>query len=432
MSDIAVLVDHLSKRFRKGQLHDSLRDLIPGVTSRMFGGRFSRSCDQREFWALQDVSFEVGRGEAFGIIGPNGAGKSTILKILSRLMRPTRGSIEIDGRFSALIELGAGFHGDLTGRENIYLYGTILGMTQREITAKFDEIVDFAGLAEFIDTPVKRYSSGMYTRLGFSVAAHVDPDVLLVDEILSVGDALFRQKCIQHMRGIIRDGATVVFVSHNLKTVAEFCRRSLLLNHGRAVAVGSTADVITRYMALLRQHRSASKDRPIVIASVRVRDASGPCHKFKAGQKAWIDVEVVAHQYVAKSTVVIYLRDSNASLLFVTSAERLHHANFTLDCGETFYCTFELNLNLGPGVFDVSVNLFRYDSEEWYDSWEAAETIYIWSDEDSAGPVNCFPKVVRHEIGALGFSSDPKDNSPETHGRRKPEPRGLVRADDPL
>jgi lipopolysaccharide transport system ATP-binding protein len=402
MSDIAVRVDHVSKRFRKGQLHDSLRDLIPAVMGRILGGGPGRARAEREFWALQEVSFEVKRGEAFGIIGPNGAGKSTMLKLLSRLMKPTFGSIEVNGSFSALIELGAGFHGDLTGRENIYLYGAILGMKRREITGKLDQIVDFAGLEEFIDTPVKRYSSGMYARLGFSVAAHVDPDVLLVDEILSVGDALFQQKCIEHMRSIIRGGATVLFVSHNLKTVAEFCSRSLLLDHGRAVAVDSTPDVITRYMTLLRQHRAVSQDRPVVITAVRVRDTAGPCRRFQSGQKAWVDIEVVAREHTERCAVVLYLRDDSHYVLFVTSTERLGHGNFTLDVGDTFCCTFELELNLGPGVFHLSVNLFRYDNEEWHDSWEAAETIYVWADRDTTGPVNCFPTVVRQEIRAYG------------------------------
>jgi lipopolysaccharide transport system ATP-binding protein len=321
-----------------------------------------------------------------------------MLKLLSRLIKPTRGSIEVNGSFSALIELGAGFHGDLTGRENIYLYGTILGMTRREIAAKLDQIVDFAGLSEFIDTPVKRYSSGMYARLGFSVAAHVNPDVLLVDEILSVGDMLFQHKCVEHMRSIIRDGATVLFVSHNLKTVAEFCPHSLLLDHGRAVAIGPTADVITGYMTLMRQHRAADQDRPVFIAEVRVRDRSGPSNKFKSGQKAWVDIEVFANDLCKRCAVVLWLSDENHYQLFGTSTERLGYGNVSMNTGDRFRCTFELDMNLGPGLFYLSASLFRYDSEEIYDSWESAQTISVWSDQDTAGPVNCFPRLVRQEI----------------------------------
>jgi lipopolysaccharide transport system ATP-binding protein len=398
MRDVAVRAENVAKRFRRGELHDSLRDLIPAAIGGMLGRRARRPRVAREFWALDDISFEVGRGEAFGIIGPNGAGKSTMLKLLSRLMKPTRGSIEVNGSFSSLIELGAGFHGDLTGRENIYLYGTILGMTRREVAAKLEEIVDFAGLSEFIDTPVKRYSSGMYARLGFSVAAHVDPDVLLVDEILSVGDTLFQQKCVEHMRKIIRGGATVLFVSHNLKTVAEFCPRSLLLDHGRSVAVGPTSDVITGYMRLMRQHRTAGEDRPIFIADVRVRDSSGPCNRFKSGQKAWVDLEVVANDVRKRCSVILFISDENHSVIFVASAERLGYGNVSLAPGDIFSCTFELDMNLAPGLFHVSASLFRYDSDELYDRWDAAQTISVWADQDISGPVNCFPRVVRQEI----------------------------------
>jgi ABC-type polysaccharide/polyol phosphate transport system ATPase subunit len=367
--------------------------------------------DKREFWALQDISFEVKRGEAFGIIGPNGAGKSTMLKLLSRVMKPTRGSIYVNGRVSALIELSAGFHQDLTGRENVYLYGTILGMSKREIAAKFDDLVDFSGLGDFIDTPVKRYSSGMYARLGFAVAAHVNPDVLLVDEVLSVGDALFQRKCVDHMRKIIRNGATVLFVSHNLKTVANFCSQALLLDHGRSVTTGPTPLVISKYMTLLQQHRAADQSRPVVISKVSVRDGDGPRHRFKSGQKAWIDIEVSAHQQCSKLAVALYFLDQSHYALFTTSTERLGHGNVSLEAGSTFSCTFELELNLGPGVYYPSVNLYRYDNQQWYDNWEAAETIYVWSVEDISGPVNCFPRVVRQEVhrGDLCEAGHPRD-----------------------
>ncbi|MBI3895528.1 MAG: ABC transporter ATP-binding protein [Acidobacteria bacterium] len=398
MPDIAVRMEHVYKRFRKGQMYDSLRDLIPALTGRIFFGDPQPSRSDREFWALQDVSFEVKTGEAFGIIGPNGAGKSTMLKLLSRIMKPTRGSLQVRGRLSALIELSAGFHPDLTGRENIYLYGTILGMTKREIASKLDEIIDFSGLDDFIDTPVKRYSSGMYARLGFSVAAFVNPDVLVVDEVLSVGDTLFRRKCIDRMRSVIHSGATVLFVSHDMKSVADFCSRALLLDRGHPITIGPTPDVIAHYMNSLHHHRATDQSRPIVISSVTVRDETGPCQRFESGQKAWIDIEVSAHEPCSQIAVGLFLLNEMHDTLFTTSTERLGHGNVSLNSGDVFKCTFEVDLNLGRGVFYPSVLVCRYATSKIYDNWESAATIYVWSKEDITGAVNCFPKVTSQEL----------------------------------
>ena len=256
MADNVLDVQGVFKKFRRGELYDSLRDFVPTLARRLIGCACTEALDRREFWALRDVSFSVERGEAFGIIGGNGAGKSTILKLLTGIMRPSKGTICVAGRISALIEVSAGFHPDFTGRENIFLNGAILGMTRDEIRRRFDAIVAFSGLEEFIDTPVKRYSLGMFARLGFSVAAHVDPDVLLVDEVLSVGDYLFQRKCIERMNAVIASGATVVFVSHNLHAVANLCPRSLLLERGRVEMVGPTAQVISTSAADSRSVRS--------------------------------------------------------------------------------------------------------------------------------------------------------------------------------
>src|SRR5262245_490825 len=265
MANNVLDVQGIFKKFRRGELYDSLRDFVPALTRRLFRRERTAELDQREFWALQDVSFSVQGGEAFGIIGANGAGKSTILKLLTGIMQPTKGSIRVAGRISALIEVSAGFHSDLTGRENIYLNGAILGMSREEIRQRFDAIVEFSGLEEFIDTPVKHYSSGMFARLGFSVAAHVDPDVLLVDEVLSVGDYIFQQECIQRMHSVISSGATVIFVSHNLREVSALCGRSLLLEHGVVQRIGPTSEVIDLYLDRCRQERSLEGDRDIVI-----------------------------------------------------------------------------------------------------------------------------------------------------------------------
>lgn len=397
MSEIAVGMHHVSKRFLKGELHDSLRDLIPALTRRILGRKSSDSAQSGEFWALRDISFEIPKGEAFGIIGANGAGKSTLLKLISRIMNPTSGTVEIKGRLSALIEVSAGFHPDLTGRENIYLNGTILGMNRREIAAKFDQIVEFSGLSEFLDTPVKRYSSGMYARLGFSVAAHVNPDVLIVDEVLSVGDYVFQKKCVERMKEVIHSGATVLFVSHNLKIIAEFCHRCLLLERGRSRMIGTPTEVIQSYISSTRVN-TQGKSGPVAISKVSTRTVQGEAVRFNSGETIWVDIEVTARQVCKKLAVVIFITDESYYEIFNTSTERLGYGNFNLEAGETFSCSFELRLNLANGAFHLQAMVYRYDTETEYDRWESGSCIYVETTNDARGAVNCFPKVVRHEI----------------------------------
>ncbi|HVN94241.1 MAG TPA: ABC transporter ATP-binding protein [Terracidiphilus sp.] len=405
MSDVALRMEHVYKKFRKGEVYNSLRDLLPALTGRMFRQLEINDDDKRDFWALQDISFDVRRGEALGIIGPNGAGKSTILKILSRIMKPTRGTMHVAGRLSALIEVSAGFHQDLTGRENIYLNGTILGMTRREIDRKLDQIIEFSGIEEFIDTPVKRYSSGMYARLGFSVAAHVNPDILIVDEVLSVGDYVFQLKCLKRMKEVVAEGASVLFVSHNLKSVAEFCSRALLLKHGQMAAIGPTQEVISSYMHQSRSDTAAETDsRTVSISKVTVRNQAGPSLRFHSGEKAWIDVEVTAHKRCSKLSVTLWITDEHYENIFDTSTERLGHGNFNLETGELFKCTFELQLHLTTGVFHVSVHIYRYDTQTVYDSLDPAANLYLEADEGVRGIVNCAPRVIQHEIKAASES----------------------------
>jgi homopolymeric O-antigen transport system ATP-binding protein len=398
MSDVALRMEHVYKKFRKGEMFNSLRDLIPALTGRMFRQQELSENDKREFWALQDISFEVKRGEALGIIGHNGAGKSTILKILSRIMKPTKGSMAVNGRLSSLIEVAAGFHQDLTGRENIFLNGTILGMTKREIESKLDQIVAFSGLEEFIDTPVKRYSSGMYARLGFSVAAHVDPEVLIVDEVLSVGDYLFQQKCMDRMKEVTRAGVAVLFVSHNLRSVAEFCTRCLLLERGRLAMTGSSNDVISRYMSSNRVVSEQDDSKPVVVSKVCVRNRHGESVRFESGERAWIDVEVTARRPCTKMAIVLYFKDDSYYEVFNTSTERLGYGNFSLEPGDTFVCTFELRMNFASGAFRPLVAVYRYDTQTLLDRWESSACIYVGSASDVRGAVNCFPEVVRHEV----------------------------------
>jgi len=399
MSDVAILMEHVYKKFRKGEVYNSVRDIVPALTGKLFRRQDLDESDSREFWALQDLSLEVKRGECVGIIGHNGAGKSTALKILSRIMRPTKGRMVVHGRLSALIEVTAGFHQDLTGRENIFLNGTILGMSKREIESKLDQIIAFSGLEEFIDTPVKRYSSGMFARLGFSVAAHVDPDILIVDEVLSVGDSLFQQKCVTRMREVLRSGAAVLFVSHNLKTVAEFCDRCVLLEKGRTVITGSAEQAIACYIqSSSRRTAPAGDSGPVRISKVTVRDESGECMRFRSGDKAWIDVEIAATARSNKTSITFYIVDGRFTNVFDTSTDRLGHDSFEMNEGDTFRCTFEVTLNLADGTFYPSVVLFRYDIQTVFDRWEPAATIYVGSDGGVRGIANCFPRVVYQEL----------------------------------
>src|SRR3954454_15874951 len=235
----------VSKRYRIRRDADGERTLVRKL--------LSIRKRKEDFWALKDISFDVERAEALGIIGHNGAGKSTILKLLSRITTPTNGEIMSNGRLSALIEVGSGFHPELTGRENVYVNGSILGMMRREITQKLDSIVEFAELRQFIDTPVKRYSSGMYVRLGFSIAAHLDPDVLLLDEVLAVGDASFQRKCIERITELKKNGTTIVFISHDLRAVQQLCDRVILLKKGQIEANGDPAETIELYKSLSGQ-----------------------------------------------------------------------------------------------------------------------------------------------------------------------------------
>ena len=278
-------VDRIAKRYALGVINrQTFRDEMLYRWHRLRGrdpseylGKVNRPAQRGggEFWAVKDVSFEVARGEAVGLIGGNGAGKSTMLKILTRITEPTSGRAVIRGRVGSLLEVGTGFHPELTGRENVYMNGTILGMKRREIDAKFDEIVDFSGVERFLDTPVKRYSSGMYVRLAFAVAAHLEPEVLLVDEVLAVGDAAFQKKCLGKMGEIAKDGRTILFVSHNAKAVQELCARCIWFERGQIHKIGNTDEVVSEYLDSIRISGSVfpvvDHEQKIAVTGVRTR-----------------------------------------------------------------------------------------------------------------------------------------------------------------
>jgi lipopolysaccharide transport system ATP-binding protein len=310
MSDIAIQTSGLGKRYRlgvHGRGYGTLREAISTAARRPFrrgaNGDRRNDADENTLWALRDLSLTIRSGEVVGLIGHNGAGKSTLLKILSRITEPSAGWAEITGRVGSLLEVGTGFHPELTGRENIFLNGAILGMRREQIRARFDEIVDFAEIERFLDTPVKRYSSGMSVRLAFAVAAHLEPEILLVDEVLAVGDASFQRKSLAKMTEVAREGRTVVFVSHNLAIIRALCRRGVLLERGTVVIDAPVKEAINSYLAgleraastelLERSDRDRRGWRDTLIRRVDVRDASGgPPDAIVAGQPMTIVIEV--------------------------------------------------------------------------------------------------------------------------------------------
>lgn len=274
MNHATISFDGVWKKFRRGERHDSLRDLLPSLVRRAAGRARGAGLEEDEFWAVRDVSFQVARGEALGIIGQNGAGKSTVLKLLNRILKPTRGNCHVTGRVGALIEVAAGFHPDLTGRENVFLQGAIMGMTRRDIAARLDAIVEFAGVEKFIDTQVKRYSSGMNARLGFSIAAHLEPESLIIDEVLSVGDMAFQEKCVRRMKEFKRQGAAIAFVSHNLPAVADLCDRVLVLSSGSQAFLGAPSDAIEYYLEMNHGAGTGDGTDAAIVRAAGLRDRS--------------------------------------------------------------------------------------------------------------------------------------------------------------
>jgi ABC-type polysaccharide/polyol phosphate transport system ATPase subunit len=357
-----VVFDHVWKRFRRGERHDSLRDLVPSAIKR--AARRLRSAqmdeaDERDFWALRDVSFEVAEGDALGIIGQNGAGKSTVLKLLTRILRPTRGTCAIVGRTGALIEIAAGFHPDLTGRENIFLQGAIMGMRRAEIALRFDEIVAFAGVEPFIDTQVKRYSSGMHARLGFSIAAHLDPDVLLIDEVLSVGDMAFQEKCRARMKRFRDEGVALIFVSHHLPAVADLCNRVLLLDHGRALRLGPPAEVLSAYCG--GETATADMGDVVIGATLSPADSARGDVAFEvpAGDPLELEVTVDFRIDVERAMVGVVVWDLTRELyVYGASSDQVGVPAIQAGAGERRTLAFTFDANLTRGLYAVEVNVF--------------------------------------------------------------------------
>lgn len=305
MSSPIITVENISKSYilkhQNDQGYTALRDVITNKAKKLIRQKEKvLTPKQEDFWALKDVSFEVQQGDRIGIIGRNGAGKSTLLKILSRIVTPTKGRITIDGRVASLLEVGTGFHPELSGRENIFLNGSILGMSKSEIQKKFDEIVDFAEVERFLDTPVKRYSSGMYVRLAFAVAAHLEPEILIVDEVLAVGDAEFQKKCLGKMKDVSGEGRTVLFVSHNMAAIQNLCDKAIYLKNGQVQLVGESNTVISNYLKAssdanaiqLEDRKDRSGNGVVRFTTVTLKDATGnKTQALHCGSKGIIEIE---------------------------------------------------------------------------------------------------------------------------------------------
>src|SRR5664279_3702264 len=344
-----IIFDKVWKKFARGEKFDSLRDFIPSMAHWLFSSDQRTKLQKKEFWALQDVSFQVGTGGSLGIIGPNGSGKSTTLKLLSGILQPDLGIARVRGRMGALIELGAGFHPDLTGRENVYLNGAILGMKRSEINAKFADIVDFSELKDFLDTPVKRYSSGMHARLGFSVAAHIDPDVLVIDEVLSVGDYHFQQRCYDKMREFVRKGTSLVFVSHNMTAISTLCKAALLLRQGKAIYKGSVSGAIQAYHSF---YEDDNRSAHVELQDIRLIGNDGACRDvFHPGENVRFEVTIKALQDVYDAHPGIMIHTVDGQCVFVTATSRLSKQRLDLRKGQTARVSFGLDLNLHGNVF---------------------------------------------------------------------------------
>ena len=368
MSRPIIEVQGISKRYRLGDLNaGSFREELHQVWGRLSGKAPRKASSDRDFWALRDVSFEVQPGEVVGVIGRNGAGKSTLLKVLSRITEPTSGRAVLRGRVSSLLEVGTGFHPDLSGRENVYLNGAILGMRRAEIDRKFDEIVAFAEVEKFIDTPVKRYSSGMYVRLAFAVAAHLDPEILIVDEVLAVGDIDFQKKCIGAMGSVAKSGRTVILVSHNVGLIETLCTKAVLLNGGTVASQGAPPIVVADYLAgnepadpdnLLDQPRHHAGSRKALFSGIRILNPSGQANvDLKAGDGMTVQLSIRASERISQPWIGMKLRTALNQTLFHFANREAGFDLPPIHGDGVVECKID-TLNLLPGRYFLDLSLF--------------------------------------------------------------------------
>lgn len=414
-----IKVENLGKSYLIGHQREryvALRDVLANKTRQiasrtknlLSGGQLIAGNEIEEFWALKDINFEVNQGDRVGIIGRNGAGKSTLLKVLSRITEPTTGSIRLRGRVASLLEVGTGFHPELSGRENIYLNGAILGMSQAEVKKKFDEIVDFAGVEKFLDTPVKRYSSGMYVRLAFAVAAHLEPEILIVDEVLAVGDAEFQKKCLGKMEDVSRnDGRTVLFVSHNMGAITSLCNKGIVLNHGSILFNSNTVEAVSYYsqksQTLLNEearHHTANNKAKIanynfLIDHIILHNGAN----FPMGKRLRIEIEFVVIEIIKDFSIAIDVKNSFGELIsHLTNEDGCYYPKIIklnenrkviIDTDPIFYA---------PGLYSFDLWLGLSHAEECY-SIKNAFHINI-EQSDLIKRIRPLPKQIRYFLNS--------------------------------
>lgn len=422
-----VRVENLGKRYKLGapqSPHGTLRDALTSAFRRPLKSlRRAAGTEEETMWALQEVSFEVEPGEIVGIIGRNGAGKSTLLKLLSRITEPTTGRIELYGRVASLLEVGTGFNMELTGRENVYLNGAILGMSRAEIDRNFDEIVAFSEVERFIDTPVKHYSSGMYMRLAFAIAAHLEPEILIVDEVLAVGDAAFQQKSLGKMGEVSKQGRTVFFVSHNIQAIASLCTRCLWIDDGTLVQDGDAAQVTAAYQASFYsglvdgadlsnvEHYGSGKARFTSVNVTPLGEDDMALQYLVPGQDLQVDVKIVGNENVANANVDLVVYDS-AGYRLIDASTLIQDSLLNLGSGEEACVRFRLhNVLLKPGTYMVGLWLGRTGVED-IDGITYASSFTVETDTRTVSHSVTFPGVYQcvftHDIRTAAVKGNPK------------------------
>ena len=393
MSDVAIQIKGLGKRYRLGGVRKGYKTLRESIVAaaltpfRRFGAASKAEDGEGAFWALKDVNFEVGQGEVIGVIGRNGAGKSTLLKVLSRITDPTEGEVDINGRVGSLLEVGTGFHPELTGRENVYLNGAILGMRRAEITRRFGEIVEFAEVERFLDTPVKYYSSGMYMRLAFAVAAHLEPEILVVDEVLAVGDMQFQKKCLGKMESVAAAGRTVLFVSHNIGAVRTLCQRVVWLESGRLKMVGETDEVTLRYLStgtdsdgVIHPSQHIKGSGKVRIEQAGLSDTLGvKKESFLIGEAVRLTLKFKVHTPTVGSFWMFIV--SSEGVVLLSAFQRDMTASVELDKDGQASVTIDTPALL-PGTYTLTAGIFESSGDflDWVEGVAKFEVMKQFSD----------------------------------------------------